>query len=135
MCDECAAKSGININGAMSLTDILVGLGAIEETGEGEEKSCPFCHLKLGEFRKDSRLGCAVCYDVFGSELKSLLSGMQKGNKHIGKVPRKSAASSDRNARVEALEKELDEAVAAEDFERAAGLRDAIKAEMSAKKD
>jgi len=128
LCEECAVKSGININGSMSLTDILVGLGALEEVeGGGSEKACPFCHMTVSEFRKTSRLGCAVCYDVFNAELKTLLAGMQKSAKHVGKVPSSGAGPTPKNDRLSALEKELSEAVAGEDFEKAARIRDEIR--------
>jgi len=43
LCEGCAEKNGIGINGAMSLTDILVGLGPLEEQDDaGSGKTCPF---------------------------------------------------------------------------------------------
>lgn len=127
LCEGCASKNGMNINGAMSLTDILVGLGTIEETQDGGSgKVCPFCRLTLGELRKGSRMGCAVCYEVFGAELKTMLSDMQNGTKHVGKVPSAGAAGGG-NIGTEILERELEDAVAREDFERAAKIRDEIR--------
>ena len=129
LCEECASKNGININGAMSLTDILVGLGAMEEAGdERGAKVCSFCGLKSAEFRKGSRLGCAACYDVFGQELKTIVSDMQKGPKHVGKAPGKTAAGGAKDKRLADLERDLEAAIAEEAFEKAAKLRDAIKA-------
>jgi len=32
-------------------------------------------------------MGCAACYEVFGTEVKTMLSDMQNGTKHVGKVP------------------------------------------------
>lgn len=128
LCDACAAKNGINISGATSLSDILVGLGALEEVEDtGSSKACTFCHLTLGELRKGSRMGCATCYEVFGAELKAMLADMQKGTKHAGKVPVAEAAAEVRDVRLEALERDLEEAVVKEDFETAAQIRDKIR--------
>ncbi|MEI6972486.1 MAG: UvrB/UvrC motif-containing protein [bacterium] len=128
LCEGCAAKHGINVNGAMSLTDILVGLGALEEVEDaGSVKACPSCHLTLGELRKGARMGCASCYEVFGAELKPMLADMQKGTKHAGKVPVAEVPVAARDVRLEAMQRELEEAVSKEDFETAARIRDEIR--------
>ena len=63
LCEGCAGKNGININGALSLTDILVGLGAIDETADSSGgEVCPFCRITMAELRRGARMGCAVCY-------------------------------------------------------------------------
>jgi len=126
VCEECAGKNGININGAMSLTDILVGLGALEEAEDGGGKACPFCRLTAAELRKGSRPGCAVCYETFGAELKIILADMQKGTKHVGKVPGVKAVAV-RSVPTENMERQLADAVAREDFEAAARIRDEIR--------
>lgn len=129
LCEGCAVKNGININGAMSLTDILVGLGAIEATEEGGAgKVCPFCHMSLGELRRGSRMGCSVCYETFGAEVTTMLSDMQNGTSHIGKAPGViTPIPAVKTVRVEPLARQLEEAVAREDFEMAARLRDEIR--------
>lgn len=126
VCEECAGKNGININGAMSLTDILVGLGALEEAEDGGGKACPFCRLTAAELRKGSRPGCAVCYETFGAELKTILTDMQKGAKHVGKAPGVKAMAA-KSIQAEDMERQLEDAVAREDFEAAARIRDEIK--------
>ncbi|MEI6808921.1 MAG: UvrB/UvrC motif-containing protein [bacterium] len=129
MCEGCASKNGININGAMSLTDILVGLGAIEETAESVGgKVCPFCRMSLGELRRGSRMGCSVCYETFGAELTSMLADMQNGTNHVGKTPGAVVTIPViKSVRAEPLGRQLEEAVAREDFETAARLRDEIR--------
>ena len=133
VCEECATKSGINVQSPLSLTDILMGLGALEEAEEaGPEKTCPFCKLGIGEFKKSSMLGCPVCYEAFGNELKTLLGGMQKGSKHAGKMPASYAVRKEKNTAIAALQKELDSAVASEDYEKAARVRDQIRGARAA---
>ena len=52
---------------------------------------------------------------------------MHKGTKHVGKVPIALRHSRDLSERLKHLQKKLEKAVTAEDFEQAAGLRDEIK--------
>ena len=50
-----------------------------------------------------------------------------KGTKHVGKVPQALQQSRDLSDRLKSLQKKLDKAVADEDFEQAAAMRDEIK--------
>ena len=52
---------------------------------------------------------------------------MHKGTKHIGKVPQQLQQHKDYAERLGQLHKQLEKAVADEDFEQAAVLRDEIK--------
>jgi len=137
ICDGCAGKSGIHIQGPMSLTEILMGLGGPEMDPAAEDKRCVFCGLTLGEFRKTSMFGCAVCYNTFGAELNRVLPEFQKGTVHLGKAPGYGDAS-DADPQIQELKRLLENAVSAENYEEAARLRDQISekraAEESARK-
>ncbi len=52
---------------------------------------------------------------------------MHKGTRHVGKVPAALRRNRDLQDRLKHLQKKLDKAVTAEDFEQAAHLRDEIK--------
>ena len=52
---------------------------------------------------------------------------MHKGTRHVGKVPGEVRQTRDLTEKLKALQKKLDQAVAKEDFEHAAALRDEIK--------
>jgi protein arginine kinase activator len=52
---------------------------------------------------------------------------MHKGTKHTGKVPHNLQQSRDLNEKLKNLQKKLEKAVAEEDFEQAAQMRDEIK--------
>ena len=121
LCEECAAKSGLNIQGPLSLAGVLFDLGATA-TGEGEarEKSCAFC------FRKGSLLGCPVCYESFGPELNPILADMHRGSRHVGKTPASFAGEQAEDPATAALQNELQTAISAENYEEAARLRDRI---------
>jgi len=58
---------------------------------------------------------------------RGLLKTMHKGTKHIGKVPQSLQQTRDLSDKLKSLQKKLDKAVADEDFEQAAQVRDEIK--------
>lgn len=122
LCEECAAKSGVDIHSPISITDLLLGLSS-----STEDKACPHCHLRRSDFKKTGRLGCPVCYEAFDVELAPLIKSMHRGTRHVGKMPARSSSSSDLAAELEELEQQLRQAIAAENYERAAQLRDRIK--------
>jgi protein arginine kinase activator len=130
LCEDCAKTKGVNDPAGFSLADLLLGLGASQEMSQaagGEEIKCSNCGFTQADFKKAGRLGCAECYTTFAEGLEGLLKSMHKGTKHVGKVPVALKQSRDLNERLKYLQKKLDKAVTAEDFEQAASLRDEIK--------
>lgn len=132
LCDACAKENGINDPAAFALADLVLGPGApqkIEEAGVGSasDLSCKVCGFTHADLKKTGRLGCSECYLTFSVALESLLKGMHKGVHHRGKVPPQIRQALDFEARVRHLESELKAAVAREDFESAARIRDTIK--------
>jgi protein arginine kinase activator len=129
LCESCAKQKGVDHPG-FSPADLLFGLGAAQEiaqTASGVEVRCPGCGFTQADFKKAGRLGCAQCYNTFAEGLEGLLKTMHKGIKHVGKVPAALRQGRDLNERLKHLQKKLDKAVTAEDFEQAASLRDEIK--------
>ncbi|MBM3848519.1 MAG: excinuclease ABC subunit B [Verrucomicrobia bacterium] len=129
LCEECAKKKGVNEPTAFALADLLCGLGAANdmEQASGEAK-CPQCGFTHADFKKAGRLGCAECYSTFSEGLESLLESMHKGTRHVGKVPYSLQQSRELSEKLKTLQGRLDKAIAEEDFENAAQLRDEIKA-------
>lgn len=79
---------------------------------------CPVCDFPLETYRKTGRLGCPDCYTVFSRELDILGTGADQEPPQAN-----TATTPDRSA----LEKSLKEAIAREDYELAARLRDQLK--------
>ena len=130
LCEQCAAQKGVNDPQGFSLADLLLGLGASQEMEQatgGQEVKCPNCGFTQADFKKAGRLGCSECYVTFSEGLDSLLKTMHKGTKHTGKVPQCLQQSRDLSEKIRALERKLAKAVADEDFEQAAAMRDEIK--------
>lgn len=131
LCESCSKEKGVSDPGAFSLAaDLLLGLGAAQEIGqsaEGVELKCSACGFTQADFKKSGRFGCAECYKTFADGLEVLLKTMHKGTRHVGKMPHRILESRQNSERLQKLQKQLDKAVAEEDFEQAAQLRDEIK--------
>ena len=128
LCDQCAKQKGVNDPTGFSLADLLLGLGASQEMEQSAaDVRCPSCGFTQADFKKAGRLGCAECYDTFKDGLEGLLKSMHKGTRHHGKVPQALQQSRDLADRLKTLQRKLDKAVAEEDFEQAALVRDEIK--------
>jgi len=85
------------------------------------------CGFSQADFKKTGRLGCSECYVTFAEGLSSLLKAMHKGTEHVGKLPERAQRTMALNQRVRALTENLQKAVADENYETAASLRDQIK--------
>lgn len=130
LCEECAKHKGVNDPAGFSLADLLLGLGAsqeMEQSSGGVDLKCSHCGFTQADFKKAGRLGCSECYVTFADGLEGLLKSMHKGTKHIGKVPQALQQTRDLSEKLKTLQKKLDKAVAEENFEQAANVRDEIK--------
>ena len=137
LCEEHAAEEGLALNSAHTpinelLTNFVKMTGA---KGAGKaasgmirvNRTCPDCGLKFSDFREKSVLGCAGCYKAFKRALVTLLERAHEGgSQHVGKVPRRSGGGEQRQLLIARMRKRLDTAIAAENYELAAQLRDDI---------
>lgn len=133
LCEKCAAEKGLETTpepANFPLTDFLAQMGDLEAPGArvAEDPGCTFCGLTFQDFKETGRLGCPHCYTSFEAPLRSLLRRIHGGTQHMGKVylPPDPTAS-EMEKRLEALRRKLQRAVEAEDFERAAHIRDEIR--------
>ena len=105
----------------------LAKLAKAKGTGELDKQSCPVCGLSFREFRNSGRLGCPHDYEVFQSERMPLLENIHGDTQHSGKVPKRAPADRKRHADLIKLRQSLRQAVADENYEEAARLRDRIR--------
>src|SRR5216110_3166635 len=128
LCESCSKEKGVQDPTGFALADLLLGIGAAEEIEKsGSSTRCPVCGFTQADFKKTGRLGCSACYVTFGEGLNSLLKAMHKGTSHVGKVRQRAHRAIQLNHRMRALTENLQKAVAAENYETAASLRDQIK--------
>lgn len=133
ICTACAMRMG---RGEGRLREWLTKCGSPTPPGvtAAAEGVCPGCGLTAARWREEGRLGCAECYDAFADLLATAIPSLTVGEAPTAKEPRSvpptsgsqatAAAAADRQDAL--LQRELDEAVEREDFERAATLRDAL---------
>lgn len=91
-----------------------------------EEKKCS-CGMTLRELSSGGMVGCPECYETFGRELEESIKRIHGKAAHEGRTPMKYRAKLDIRRKIEALEKEQAEAIKAENYERAAEIRDMLK--------
>jgi protein arginine kinase activator len=128
LCESCSKEKGVTDPTGFALADLLLGLGAAQEIERsGGTTKCPTCGFSQADFKKTGRLGCAACYDTFAEPLEQLLKGMHKGSEHVGKVPSRLMRSMERESHLKDLHRDLRKAVADENYESAAQIRDRIR--------
>jgi len=129
LCDACSKEKGVQDPTGFALADLLLGIGAAEEIEKGTTASqrCPVCGFTQADFKKAGRLGCSTCYVTFTEALTTLLKAMHKGTAHVGKVPQRAHREGELSDKMRNLNESLQKAVAEENYETAASLRDQIK--------
>ena len=103
------------------------GTGREREPSPADRQACPVCQITFLEFRNSGRLGCPYDYEVFRDELMPLLENIHDETRHSGKVPRRAPRNSQKQTELIQLRNDLKRAIAAEDYEEAARIRDKIK--------
>lgn len=96
---------------------------------------CPTCGMAYSEFVNDSRFGCPDCYNVFDILINDNIKQLQGNTRHTGKKPRfgwndkaqETTFENSPESEIAILESKLGEAIADEEYEEAARLRDKIK--------
>jgi protein arginine kinase activator len=127
LCQEHASAAGIQIPGAPPIAKLISELVATTvERPKGP--TCARCGMTYGEHRQHGVLGCADCYQAFAATLNVVLERTHGGaTQHVGKAPTRVGDWQQRAAALQQLLRELEEAVKAEQYERACKLRDQIK--------
>ena len=137
LCSACAAALQV---GGKSYTNPFAELGtdrshlfdslfgAPVSKAQKNAKSCPTCGAVWRDIAKEGRVYCADCYKTFGEELAPTLRSIHGAATHTGRAPAARRAVREKDERLAALREALKEAIAAEDFEKAAELRDEIRA-------
>ncbi|MBP9865043.1 MAG: UvrB/UvrC motif-containing protein [Candidatus Omnitrophica bacterium] len=131
LCEACAEEKGTDFKTHFNVADLLAGLGDVSASEAAAPKAeklvCANCGLGYEEFTKNGRLGCASCYDAFSKYLNPLIKRVQRSSQHLGKRPQRIAPEDETRHELKLLQEKLKKAVAKEDFEEAAKLRDQIK--------
>jgi len=134
LCEQCARELQAQSFGFPPQFELhnflagLLGMGQAPKTEEaGEQVKCPHCGLSESQFAQSGLLGCGECYASFRERMQPLLRRIHGHERHTGKVPERTGGYARLIQQMERLKGELKQAVAREEFEMAAQLRDRIK--------
>ncbi len=128
LCEQHALEMGL-VGAPPSLAALMANMITASGVGEpegGSEARCEHCDMPWSAFQSGARLGCPHCYQVFHAQIMPLLERMHDGVRHQGRIPRELGAAAGQRRQLYQLQTELREAVAREDYEHAASLRDQI---------
>jgi len=131
LCEQCAQEEGVAIQSqsipAALLSQFMIS-GGPAPAGAPRALACEHCGMTYEQFRQHDLLGCPDCYHAFEKKLMPLLDRVHEGGTaHLGKTPKRSAGALVRERRIFILRKQLETALASEQYERAAELRDALR--------
>lgn len=133
LCSDCAKMLGYE--------DVFGGFGNIfgsflgsflGDTSLGSLSArtiqCEKCGSTFNDIIESGKIGCAECYSKFYEKLLPSLQRIHGKTHHEGKIPNRISVEEDTSkAQLVKLEEELKAAVEAQNYEKAATLRDRIK--------
>jgi len=140
LCEECAKQKHISFSTGISgfgFDDTGFSVAKLlssffEPTsktpiGTSDDLKCSRCGLTFRTFSKTGRFGCSQCYNTFKNQMNPMLRRIHGKTFHVGKVPKRTGGQLRIKHEINRLKRELQEAINAEEYERAAVLRDKIK--------
>ena len=137
LCPVCMAKyrrqmPGLDFSNLAGILSGLLGERSADQSDADQalfaELSCPECGMTYADFRKCGMLGCAHCYQAFKTPLDALLQRIHGTTQHAGRIPGNVREGVNLRVSIDRLRQKLQLAVADEDYEQAALLRDNIRA-------
>jgi protein arginine kinase activator len=133
ICEQCAHEKNMSMAFPAVLSQLVKGGGPpAPRESEAVPATCPGCGLAYAEFKAKGRLGCPRCYAAFGPVLIPLLEKVHGASAHRGKTPERVRGAIASRKEVTEVEEQLAAAVANEEYEKAAQLRDRLR-EMKGK--
>lgn len=130
VCEDCAKEMGFFGHNDLlfNISDFMSGfMGKGISPTLSDDRICPSCGMSINEFAKSSKLGCSKCYDFFDSYIEPVMKRIHGNTRHTGKLPVNAGESFKKERKLASLKEELKAAVAREDYEKAAQLRDNIR--------
>lgn len=138
ICESCAKDlDNFDMGGDMgfgpsfSFQNILSGImdymSPAPHINKAQELVCKNCGTAYSQFKKYGLLGCSECYDNFSATLAPVIKRVQGNIEHVGKIPKKLGKEIMEKKRLLKLKEDLQKAIASEEFEKAAEIRDLIK--------
>lgn len=125
ICSQCAAGESLFDNFGS-----LLSFGTRQDTGT---VACPCCGMTLAEFTRKGRMGCGKCYETFRRQAKTMLQKIHGTSVHVAQTETaaqqdiKKEAPGKKKSELDILKEKLQAAIAEENYEEAAKIRDEIR--------
>ena len=122
---ECAVQHGLSPdpqNIQRSIGSLFEEISKAESAANPEEsRLCPVCGTSLASIRRTGKAGCPECWEIFKTELVSIMEERGIKGPYTGSMPHRIATfRSSLTDRVESIKNE--------DYEKAAVYRDYLRA-------
>jgi len=98
-----------------------------EEPDASFEATCSGCGIKYSSFKKNGMLGCSECYKAFREPIEEMLIRMHGNAQHNGRIPGGVDSNVSLKLKIDRMKQKLVTAIADEEYEMAATLRDEIR--------
>lgn len=148
LCPECAKKMGYQTasdfyNPFLNLNSLLGSFFGKDKVAETVER-CPVCGASFRDISQSGKVGCAECYHVFHDQFLPSVQRIHGNTCHNGKIPtgmsmqvmpesnltvtkEEPKTETAQQRKIRELKEQLQTAIAEQNFEQAAVLRDQIK--------
>lgn len=145
LCAKCMQELDYNMEGEFPFSKLIRGILSSHLAADSKETnpllhlSCDKCGMTYQDFTKIGKFGCGECYNVFGPLILDNIKKIQGSSMHTGRKYKSapenvdlstdelSYATPDDETKLKRLSEELREALAVEDYEQAAKLRDEMR--------
>ena len=128
LCLRCAGEIGFDVPGVSGFTATWPLKAAWQAKDKTVSDACPVCGRTAAQIMESGRVGCSRCYEHHAAPLEGSLRRLYGSARHKGRLPRSASEALRSRRHMEDLNARLRDAVAREDYEQAAILRDRIRA-------
>ena len=125
LCAECANQISL---GSFAEDFNFFGTMFDKRPKSTPDKVCTLCGSTYEQIAREGKVGCAKCYEIFADRLGPSIERIHGNSRHVGRKPKGAAERDQKKEQLDALRKQLSDAIAEENFEQAATLRDQIRA-------
>ena len=122
ICVDCASRFGYGRN----VNQYFSSEGVFSSNSNSQNQRCPGCGRTWNVIAEMGVVGCAECYQVFRKHLSESIEKLHGKVSYAGRVPIAASPKMQRETRIAQARAQLADAIAQENFERAAVLRDYI---------
>ncbi|WP_214483883.1 UvrB/UvrC motif-containing protein [Bacillus sp. SM2101] len=142
VCEHCAQEKGemfmLANNQGFSINNLIAGLLNMEPSLQEKQRNsfhqneviqCEKCKMTYTQFLNIGKFGCSECYKTFKNHLTPILKRFHSGNTiHSGKIPTRIGGNIHLRKQIEQYKQTLQEYIVSEEFEKAAEVRDKVRA-------